>query len=57
MQKGKGMPLENYNIVGYVIVVISIISLFLMWRVNNLTKNKMESKDAAALPDEALSHG
>jgi predicted MFS family arabinose efflux permease len=56
-QKGKGMPLENYNIVGYVIVVISIISLFLMWRVNNLTKNKMESKDAAALPDEALSHG
>jgi predicted MFS family arabinose efflux permease len=56
-QKGKGMPLENYNIVGYVIVVISIISLFLMWRVNNLTKNKMESKDAAPLPDEALSHG
>jgi predicted MFS family arabinose efflux permease len=56
-QKGKGMPLENYNIVGYVIVVISTISLFLMWRVNNLTKNKMESKDAAALPDEALSHG
>jgi predicted MFS family arabinose efflux permease len=56
-QKGKGMPLENYNIVGYVIVVISTISLFLMWRVNNLTKNKMESKDAAVLPDEALSHG
>jgi predicted MFS family arabinose efflux permease len=56
-QKGKGMPLENYNMVGYVIVVISTISLFLMWRVNNLTKNKMEGKDAAVLPDETLSHG
>ncbi len=41
-QKGKGTPLENYNIVGYVIVGISIISIFLMWRVNNLAKRKTE---------------
>ena len=37
-QKGKGTPLEHYNIVGYVIVVISILGIYLMMRVNNLTK-------------------
>ena len=37
-QKGKGAPLEHYNIVGYVIVVISILGIYLMMRVNNLTK-------------------
>ena len=39
-QESKGSPLENYNIVGYVIVVISLTSIFLMWRVNNLIKKK-----------------
>jgi predicted MFS family arabinose efflux permease len=40
-QPGKGSPLQHYNTVGYVIIVISIISIFLMWRVNNLTKKKL----------------
>lgn len=39
-QKGKGAPLEHYNVVGYVIVVISFLSIFLMSRVNNLAKKK-----------------
>ncbi|ASK28864.1 MFS transporter [Chryseobacterium sp. T16E-39] len=39
-QKSKGAPLEHYNIVGYVIVGISFLSIFLMWRVNNLAKKK-----------------
>jgi len=39
-QKSKGSPLEHYNTVGYVIVVISIISIILMWRVYKLTTKK-----------------
>jgi predicted MFS family arabinose efflux permease len=35
-QPGKGLPLENYNVVAYVIVVISIISILLMYRVSRL---------------------
>lgn len=39
-QKDKGSPLQHYNIVGYVIIAISILSIFLMWRVSNLAKKK-----------------
>lgn len=39
-QKSKGAPLENYNVVGYVIVAISFLSIFLMWRVSNMAKKK-----------------
>ncbi|MBK1896181.1 MFS transporter [Chryseobacterium paridis] len=45
-QKSKGAPLEHYNIVGYVIVAISILSIFLMWRVNNLAKKKVNIEEA-----------
>src|SRR5690606_24825115 len=31
-------PLENYGIVGYVVVVVSVIGLFLMYRVDRLVK-------------------
>jgi len=53
-QKGKGTPLENYNIVGYVIVGISIISIFLMWRVNNLAKRKTELSITAPNKDQIV---
>ena len=53
-QKGKGTPLENYNIVGYVIVGISIISIFLMWRVNNLAKRKTEPSITAPNKDQIV---
>ncbi|MDC8103580.1 MFS transporter [Chryseobacterium sp. B21-037] len=43
-QESKGAPLEHYNIVGYVIVAISILGIFLMWRVDNLTKKKTVDK-------------
>jgi len=54
-QQGKGTPLQNYNVVGYVIVVISAISIFLMWRVNNLTKKRMDS-NKVTIPEEAVIH-
>ncbi len=44
-QKTKTSPLENYDILGYVIAVITLSTIFLIWRVNKLVK----SKDTAAL--------
>ncbi|RZK41936.1 MAG: MFS transporter [Pedobacter sp.] len=39
-QDHKGSPLEHYNTVGYLIIVITLISIFLMWRVDKLIKKK-----------------
>ncbi|WP_374948765.1 MFS transporter [Mucilaginibacter sp.] len=55
-QQGKGTPLLNYNIVGYVIVGISIVSILLMMRVNNLTKKKMDSNKVVIPEEAALAH-
>lgn len=51
-QPGKGLPLENYNVVAYVIVVISIISILLMYRVSRLvvTKEGTKIKEAQSSP-------
>jgi predicted MFS family arabinose efflux permease len=55
-QQSKGSPLQHYNVVGYVIVGISVLSIFLMWRVNNLTKKKMDS-NKVVIPEEVIAHG
>ncbi len=39
-QKTKTSPLENYDILGYVIAIITLCTVFLMWRVNQLAKSK-----------------
>jgi predicted MFS family arabinose efflux permease len=56
-QKSKGAPLEHYNVVGYVIVGISTLSILLMMRVNNLTKKKMESNKVVIPEDVAINEG
>lgn len=38
VQKDKYSPLEHYDTLGYVIVVISIVGIVMLWRVNNLAK-------------------
>jgi len=43
-QKTKTSPLENYDILGYVIAAVTFCSILLMWRVNELAKRR----DAAA---------
>ncbi|RZL13259.1 MAG: MFS transporter [Pedobacter sp.] len=48
-QSGKGQPLEHYNIVAYVIVVITLISIWLMSRVSKLVLAKGD-KIATAPP-------
>lgn len=39
-QKTKTSPLENYDILGYVIAVITLCSIFFIWRVNQMVKTK-----------------
>lgn len=50
VQKTEFSPLENYNIVGYVVVVISIISIFLMYRVSKLTVGNTNKQDKTEEP-------
>lgn len=40
VQQTKFSPIEHYDIVGYVVVVVTLISIFLMYRVNQLAKKK-----------------
>jgi len=54
-QQSKGSPLQHYNTVGYVIVGISVLGIFLMWRVNNLIKQKADS-NKIMLPEDAVIH-
>ena len=41
VQKDKFSPLEHYDTIGYVIVVISLVSLYLVYRVNKLVATKL----------------
>lgn len=43
VQKDKFSPLEHYNLVGYVVVIISLISIFLLYRVKVLVQKKIIS--------------
>ncbi|MDB5121331.1 MAG: transporter [Sphingobacteriales bacterium] len=40
VQKNKFSPLEHYNTLGYVIVILSIICIFLVYRVSKISKRK-----------------
>ena len=49
-QKTKTSPLENYDILGYVIAVITLSTIFLIWRVNKLVKAK-DTVDTVVVAD------
>ncbi|MGV3706544.1 MAG: MFS transporter [Arcticibacter sp.] len=40
MQKDKFSPLENYNIVGYAVVLISLLGIWMMYRVSNIIRSR-----------------
>jgi len=42
-QETKTSPLENYDILGYVIAVVTFFSVFLIWRVDKLAKSRDKS--------------
>ena len=49
VQQTSFSPLENYQIIGYVVVVISLISMLLMYRVDRIVKAKAGKVSAPAL--------
>jgi len=44
VQKNKFSPLEHYNTLGYVIVALSFITIFLVYRVSRLVKTQQAVK-------------
>ncbi|EHQ30099.1 MFS transporter [Mucilaginibacter paludis] len=54
VQKNNFSPLEHYNIVGYVIVGISIIGILLMYRVSELVLKKAAGKALVAFEEEVV---
>lgn len=54
VQKTKFSPLEHYNTVGYIIVVISICSILLLSRVSKLIDRKMKDKTTVIQKDEVI---
>ncbi|AMP97856.1 MFS transporter [Pedobacter cryoconitis] len=56
VQQTKFSPIEHYDIVGYVVVVVTLISIFLMYRVNQLAKKKtVTASPKAEEPDLVMS--
>jgi predicted MFS family arabinose efflux permease len=53
MQKTKYSPLEHYNTLGLVIIVLSIISVFMVYRMNAVVKRRMAAAQAAKQEQEA----
>jgi predicted MFS family arabinose efflux permease len=54
IQPFKAAPLQNYNIVGYVIVGISVISILLMSRVSTLVNKNTANKPAVLKEDDVV---
>jgi predicted MFS family arabinose efflux permease len=52
-QKDKFSPLEHYNTLGYVMVCISLLSIFLLYRVSMMVKKKTGKDERIAVPMEA----
>lgn len=55
VQQTKFSPIEHYDIVGYVVVVVTLISIFLMYRVNQLAKKKPVAVAKAEEPELVMS--
>lgn len=51
VKQGELSPLQHYNIVGYVIVVISVLSILLMYRVNKLVVKKPTATSVPVMPE------
>ena len=53
-QQSKTSPLEHYDTLGYIVAVITFISIFLMYRVARLVKRRMAQQKPLVVPDEPI---
>jgi len=55
VQPTKASPLEHYNTLGYVVVGVSLLCIFLLWRVKQVVKRKLASaKDQPAVKEGSV---
>jgi len=52
VQKDKFSPLEHYNTLGYVVVCLSAISVYMLYRVNRLIKSRNAKKPGESQASE-----
>ena len=52
--RSKTSPLEHYDTLGYIVAVITFISIFLMYRVARLVKRRMAQQKPLVVPDEPI---
>lgn len=53
-QQTKTSPLEHYDTLGYIVAVITFISIFLMFRVAKLVKRRLAQQKPVIVPDEPI---
>jgi predicted MFS family arabinose efflux permease len=46
VQKDNFSPLEHYDILGYIVVAVTIVTLLMVYRVSKVVKKKTEEKSA-----------
>lgn len=44
VQKDKNSPLQHYDTLGYIVIIVSVICIFLLYRVSAMIKNKLAEK-------------
>ena len=52
-QQTKTSPLEHYDTLGLVMVCITVVCIFMIYRVSQLVKRRTAAKDAVKIPAEA----
>ncbi len=57
VQNGKFSPIEHYDTLGYIIVCISCISIFLIYRVSAMVKLRTKEKEAGQVPEQKIPAG
>ncbi|MEO6669519.1 MAG: MFS transporter [Ferruginibacter sp.] len=57
VQETESSPIEHYNIVGYLVVVIGILAIFLVYRVSKMFKKKLQSTHVVQEGDIIVSEG
>jgi predicted MFS family arabinose efflux permease len=53
-QNSKSSPLEHYNIVGYVVVAISMVTIFMIYRVDRMIKGKRKDMQPSPAAESVL---
>ncbi|NML39005.1 MFS transporter [Chitinophaga sp. G-6-1-13] len=46
VQKDKNSPLENYNVVGYLMTALTLVSIWMVYRVSEMIKARMQTQKA-----------